>query len=69
MKTSPPDDAVLLGTVRAQGDNLQTGGSCEAELVNEARKLAANAVLRTPASSSLGRGPRCEGRAYLLKAI
>jgi hypothetical protein len=67
LTTPPPPDAVLLGTVSAQGNNLQSSGTCEAELVTEARKLGANAVLTTPASSSLGRGPKCEGKAYLLK--
>ena len=68
LKSAPPTDAVFLGTVSAQGNNFQSSGSCEAELVNAARKLGANAVLTTPASSSLGRGPSCEGKAYLLKA-
>ena len=68
LKGPPPADAVLLGTVHAQGNNFQSSATCEAELVNEARKLGANAVLTTPASSSLGRGPSCSGTAYLVKA-
>jgi hypothetical protein len=67
LKAEPPSDAVYLGTVSAQGNSYQSPGSCDAVLVNEARKLGANAVLTTPASSSWGRGPRCEGKAYLLK--
>ncbi len=66
LKTEPPATATLLGTVRAQGNNWQRPADCEAQLVNEARKLGANAVLTSPSSSSLGRGPKCEGRAYLL---
>lgn len=68
LTSEPPDGSVLLGTVKAQGNNWQSPSSCEAQLVNEARKLGANAVLTTPASSSLGRGPSCEGKAYLVKA-
>jgi hypothetical protein len=68
LKSDPPSSATLLGTVRAQGNNWQKPGDCEAQLVNEARKLGANAVLTTPATSSMGRGPKCEGRAYLLKS-
>jgi hypothetical protein len=67
LKDDPPADAVLLGTVHAMGNNLQQASSCDAQLVNEARKLGANAVRTYPASSSLGRGPKCEGKAYLLK--
>ena len=67
LKSAPPADAVMLGTVRAQGNNYQSSGGCEAELVNEARKLGANAVLTTPSNSSMGRGPKCEGTAYLIK--
>ena len=67
LKAEPSSDAVLIGTVSAQGNGYQTSGSCESELVNEARKLGANAVLTTPAVRSGGRGPKCEGKAYLLK--
>jgi hypothetical protein len=68
LKADPPADAVLLGTVHAMGNNLQQASSCDAQLVNEARKLGANAVRTYPASSSLGRGPKCEGKAYLIKS-
>jgi len=67
LTSAPPDDAVFLGTVSARGNNWQSPASCEAQLINEARKLGANAVLTTPASSSLGRGPSCDGKAYLVK--
>ena len=67
LTSAPPSDALLLGTVSAQGNNFQSSGTCDAELVNQARKLGANAVLTSPASSSMGRGPKCEGKAYLLK--
>lgn len=67
LKAEPPADATLLGTVKAQGNNWQSASSCEGQLINEARKLGANAVLTTPASSSKGRGPSCTGKAYLVK--
>lgn len=68
LTSDAPADAMLLGTVHAMGNNLQAASSCDAQLVNEARKLGANAVRTYPASSSLGRGPKCEGKAYLVKA-
>jgi hypothetical protein len=67
LRDTAPAGAVVLGTVRAQGNNWQSPAACEAQLVNEARKLGANAVLTTPATSTWGRGPSCLGTAYLLK--
>ena len=68
LRSAPDSSAVLIGTVHARGNNWQSPASCETQLVNEARKLGANAVLTTPADASLGRGPACDGRAYLVKS-
>lgn len=66
LKSSPSGDAVRLGTVRAQVNN-EDSAACEAELVSEAQRLGANAVLPTPSTGAFGRASTCEGTAYRIK--
>jgi hypothetical protein len=61
-----PAKAILLGTVTVQGNNHQSGSSCESEAAFEAKKLGATHVVVRPADSSMGRGPKCTGEAYYL---
>lgn len=61
---SVPAGAVEIGHVRAQGNNWQRASDCDAQLLVEARKLGANAVLAVPEQSGWGKGPRCSGRAF-----
>jgi hypothetical protein len=66
LKSTPPSDAVRLGTVQAQGTNLDPA-SCENELISRAQGLGGNAVLPTQSTPSFGRAATCEGTVYRVK--
>ncbi len=65
----PTDGAVEIGRVQAQGNNYQKASDCDAQLLVEARKLGANAVLAIPEKSGFGKGPKCSGRAFLVEGL
>lgn len=66
---APPEGAVEVGQVRAQGNNWQAPADCDAQLLVEARKLGGNAVLAVPKKSGWGKGPSCSGRVYFVAGL
>jgi hypothetical protein len=62
--TQAPSNAVALGTVTIQGNNWQSGSSCESQALFEAKKLGATHVVIRPADASMGRGVKCTGDAF-----
>lgn len=66
---APPRDAVLLGTVTVRGNRNKVGAACEAEAVDEARKLGATHVVMHTMDSSAARAVRCTADAYYLGRI
>ena len=67
--TAPPRDAILLGTVTVRGNRNKVGAACEAEAVEEARKIGATHVIVRAVESSAARAVRCTGEAYYLGPI
>lgn len=66
---TPPHDAVLMGTVTVRGNRNKIGAACEAEAVDEARKLGATHVIMHTMDSSAARGVRCTAEAWYLGRI
>ena len=67
--SAPPRDAILLGTVTVRGNRNKVGPACDAEAVEEAKKLGATHVIVHPVETSASRGVRCTGDAYYLGPI
>jgi biotin carboxylase len=66
---TPPRDAILLGTITVRGNRNKTGPACEAEAVDEAKKIGATHVIVRPVETPASRGVRCIADAYYLGPI
>ena len=64
--TTPPHDAIRLGTIEVRGNRNKVGAACAAEAVSEARKMGATHVIVTPVESSAARAVRCTAEAWYL---
>jgi hypothetical protein len=67
--TTPPKDAIRLGTIEVRGNRNKVGAACEAEAVEEAKKIGATHVIVTPVQSGAARAVRCIGEAWYLGQI